>query len=117
MVLLAVVVVVLAGHGAQRAAQRGVDAAHDPNRGGDRVFETQMETVRRQLSEQVPAASTVYFKGSVNSLWYQRIVEFAAMDGIIVVPDAARADYDLSVVSAPASVSPGGMRLVVKRIG
>ncbi|HEY2669610.1 MAG TPA: hypothetical protein VGJ07_04465 [Rugosimonospora sp.] len=112
---MALAVVSLTGAGAVNASMQGVRGG-DPSRiGSDRLFKTQMETVRRQLSVQVPPRSTVFLGGSAGDLWYQRILEFAVMYDIIVVSDESSADFSLSLVREAAAASPGGLRLVATR--
>jgi hypothetical protein len=114
-ILAALAVVVVGAAGAFTATRQSV--VHPAGVTADKLLKVQMESVQRQLSAQVPARSTIYFSKNNSSLWQQRIVEFATMDGIIVVLDPARAEFRLSLVKTTAAESAGGLRLVVQRNG
>jgi hypothetical protein len=112
-VLLALAASVAAGAGAVNATKSGIPGNGSSKTVASRLLVTQMETVRGQLLAQVPAGSTVFLTIRTSHDWYQRVIEFATMGGIIVVPDAARADFTVSLMIGAGS--PGRMRLVAQR--
>lgn len=114
-VLLTATVVVLGGAGAVDATRQGAQAGDSDRTAQARDRRSQMETIRAQLDAAVPPGSRIYLGNNRSDLWYQRILEFAAMDGIIVVSQREQADFTLSVTSVPRSVSPSGVRLVATR--
>ncbi len=114
-VLLTATVVVLGGAGAVDAIRQGAQAGDSDKTAWARNRQSQMETIRAQLDAEVPPGSRIYLGNNRNDLWYQRVLEFAAMDGIIVVSRHEQADFTLSVEAVPRSVSPAGVRLVATR--
>ncbi|SIN33126.1 hypothetical protein [Micromonospora cremea] len=77
------------------------------------------ETVRREFAAQVPAGSRIRFipARADKVLWQQRLAEFAALAGSVVVTGPTR-DYEVGVV-AVKRISPTGpsVRLVVRKVG
>jgi hypothetical protein len=64
----------------------------------------------RQLRAQVPPGHSIYVDvPDPTSAWTQRLPEFAAMSGLTVATDRARADYDVTVTWIP-----GGVRLTAR---
>ena len=117
-VIVALVSVTLAAHGAYRSTLIGA-GLFDSTRTGDEAIAQQnqygYETIRRQLAASVPAGSKVYYLDPTGE-WQQRIVEFATMYGIVVVDTQAEANYRLLVQGAPPVGNSGGVTLVVERI-
>lgn len=99
-VALALAALVLAGRGAHQATTRGITAFASPAVAESRQVAS-YESVRRQLRSQVPPGARVYVDRSVGWAWDQRIPEFATLEGIYVVADAAGAGYRLSIAPGP----------------
>lgn len=116
-VVLASVVLVLAGVGAYKATVQGAGLVPDPSQAVDVRFErTRIEALRAEFVARVPTGSRMYIDpGVVWGKWGQRLGEFAAMNGVSVVTDAEQADYQVSVVAAPDTRI--GLRLTVERAG
>lgn len=114
-VLLALTVIVLVGAGAVDATWQGAQADDRGKNACFRDLQTQSETLRAQLDAEVPPGSKVFLSSSLDSLWQLRLLEFAAMDGILVVTQHSQAEFTLSVAAVSKSCSPGGLRLVVTK--
>jgi hypothetical protein len=104
--------------GAVGATVRGVPLLYQSQSPGWIPYKLQFEVISRQLRDLVPAGAKIYSEQPADDpLWTQRIPEFAALYGIVVVKDPGEADYLVSVVGAPDAPSNGGVRLSVKRVG
>jgi hypothetical protein len=86
--------------------------AYDQDAGLKRQFTLLID----ELRSQVPTGHSIYLDhlNDPTGLWTQRIVEFAAMARILVVPDAAHADYAVTIV--PDGSAPSGVRLVARPV-
>lgn len=116
-VVLALVVLVLAGTGAYNATLSGVEVAQDPSQAASlELTRSQIEVLRSQFVAQVPAGSRVFIDPKkVDVEFQQRLAEFAAIKGVYVVADIRQADYNIFVVGAPEAL-PAGVRLVVEKV-
>jgi hypothetical protein len=111
LVVLAVATIAVADLGAVDATRSGLHLLDPTRRTVEDPTLTQLSSLRQQFATQVPAGSRTLVETSTETLWGQRLVEIAVMQGVPVVPSAADADVAVSV--APA---PGGLRLVVRRV-
>ncbi|MEU1587142.1 hypothetical protein [Micromonospora sp. NPDC005710] len=77
-----------------------------------------VETLWRQFAEQVPTGSRVSLipTRTNKDLWQQRLSEFAALHGCVVVQGPSQ-DYSVGVASVQRKRPDGvGMRLVVRKV-
>ncbi|MCU1656297.1 MAG: hypothetical protein JWO57_953 [Pseudonocardiales bacterium] len=116
---LAVVVVVLAGTGAVNATTEGAQALDRSRFTPDTQRKLQFETVQRELVAKVPRGARVCLPPEfLNDEWEQRIAEFGAMNGIVLLTDPRQADYMLSfAVNVNDKRVTGGLHLVVTPTG
>lgn len=110
-VALAGFLLITAGRGAFTGTAKGVDLLKGANIAAEERTRRQFEQIRSDLAAQVPPAATIYVP-KPDTLWGQRLVEFAAIDGIRVVGDQRHADLVAGVVVDPTS--PNGVRLVLE---
>ncbi|MGS2614172.1 hypothetical protein ACVCAH_06530 [Micromonospora sp. LZ34] len=112
---------VVTGEGAWRATGYGVTYLRDPGYNVEgRRDQVDFESLRREFADQVPPGSRVYRVPATGdkSLWRQRLAEFAALAGSVVVARPDAADYLVGVVDV-AQPGPTGprVRLIVRRAG
>ncbi|PWU52202.1 hypothetical protein DLJ47_19475 [Micromonospora sp. S4605] len=112
---------VVTGEGAWQATGHGVAYLRDPEHNpGARRSQVDFESLRREFADQVPPGSRVYPVPAATdrTLWRQRLAEFAALTGSLVVgnPDAADHLVSVGVVEQPGPTGPR-VRLVVRRAG
>jgi hypothetical protein len=108
-------VVVVADRGGFEASRSGlaqVDGAHTGDEAAAQATRDQFETLRREVAA-VPAGERVYLRP--DSEWQQRIVEFALMDHLVVVPAQAQADYVISVAHGSGDRAAGGVHVRTAR--
>ncbi len=117
-VVVVVSLFALAGFGAIRSFGSGVLALTGSSPAHRTQTANQIESVRRQLTQQVPAGTRAVI-GTVpaGSGWEQRIVEFAVMTGVRIVEDPGRATVRISVHAVTDSPDGSGLRVVAERIG
>ncbi|MGC4839117.1 hypothetical protein ACLQ3D_31875 [Micromonospora vinacea] len=118
--LVGVGCLLLAVQGAVQATSQGValmsDREHDLHALQRHV---DVETLWRQFAEQVPTGSRVSLipTRTNKDLWHQRLSEFAALHGCVVVQGASQ-DYSVSVASVQRKrPTSAGVRLVVRKVG
>lgn len=110
---------VATGEGAWQATGHGVTYLRNPehNQGGRRS-QVDFESLRREFADQVPPGSRVYPVPAAadRTLWRQRLAEFAALAGSLVVGTPEAADFLVSVaaVEQPGPTGPR-VRLIVRR--
>lgn len=102
-IVLAVVGIYWTTSGAVRATTDGADLARssslDPTYG-----QQQFARLRDQFAAQVPTGSTVAIADLPDVLWaWQRLNEFAAMHGVVVISDRNRADFTVSLGPDPTN--------------
>lgn len=111
---------VVAGEGAWRATGHGVTYLRDPGYNSEgRRDQVDFESLRREFADQVPPGSRVHpVPATDKTLWRQRLAEFAALAGSVVVAQPDAADYLVGVVDVtqPGPTGPR-VRLVVRRAG
>ncbi|MFI6779672.1 hypothetical protein [Micromonospora sp. NPDC050276] len=108
----------LTAQGAVQAAGRGValmaDREHDLTA---HQYQVDFETLWRQFVEQVPSGSRISLvpARANKDLWHQRLSEFAALHGCVVV-QGTRWDYSVGVALVERKrPSSAGARLVVRK--
>lgn len=120
--LLALLMVREVGRGAWDASASGMrlpDAARraaDPQANAAGVTLAQYEAIRRAYADQVPAGTRMYTAQDARDAWRQRLLEFAALGGVVAVGDRSAADVEVSVVADPDAAGEIGVRLVVEAI-
>jgi hypothetical protein len=98
----------IAGRGAVEATRSGTDlltSAHPASNARTRQY----DKLVREIAARVPAGSRVYVDPALDAHWYQRLIEFAVLDGLKVTDDPRRAGYRLTLRN--------GSELVVSEIG
>lgn len=98
--LFAVTTLVLSGVGAYRATVTGAPLAArhvDPDKtstDANRVLLQQYELLRAEMAAMVPRGSRMYLGDASCAMWgEQRLAEFAALNGIVLVEDVQHAEY------------------------
>jgi hypothetical protein len=114
-VVLALVVIAMASIGAVKATRSGLHLIDPSRRAPDQTLQT-YQSIHRQFAAQVPAGSRVLLELPTDSLWRQRVVEIAMIQGVTIVWSADDADFKVSLAQAPPGVVVGGLRVVVERV-
>ncbi|WP_422738241.1 hypothetical protein ACN263_02655 [Micromonospora sp. WMMD729] len=117
--LVGVGCLLLTAQGAVQATGRGVALMRDREYDvGAHQHHVNYETLWRQFVEQVPSGSRISLvpARANKDLWHQRLSEFAALHGCVVV-QGSRRDYSVGVATVePKRPSGATVRLVVRKV-